>query len=288
MASHLERIVYLNGEFIPGSEASVSIFDRGLLFADAVYEGLGVRNGRIIDFETHMARLRRSLSELDIPEPHSEGEFRAILEELIEANHMPNGFLYLHITRGEADRDYLYHDGLTPNVFAFVQPGEENAEKVARDGIAIRSHPDLRWKRRDIKTSNLLGQVMAKNKAYGAEAYEALMVDEEGFVTEGGATSFFMIKDEVIFVRPVTNEILNGVTRRAMLKVAGQENMSLSETRYTLQQVFDADEAFITGASTYIQPVVEVDGRKIGNGKPGPVTLKLQKLYFELCDAGAI
>ena len=288
MASHLERIVYLNGEFIPGGEASVSIFDRGLLFADAVYEGLGVRNGRIVDFGMHMARLRRSMGELDIPEPHSEAEFRTILEELIEANHMRNGFLYLHVTRGEADRDYLYHDDLIPNVFAFVQPGEDKAEKAARNGVAMRSHPDLRWKRRDIKTSNLLGQVMAKNKAHGAGAYEALMVDEEGFVTEGGATSFFMIKDEVIFVRPVTNEILNGVTRRAMLKIADQENLRLSETRYTLPQVFEADEAFITGASTYIQPVVEVDGRKIGNGKPGQVTLKLQKLYLELCDAGAI
>lgn len=288
MASHLKRIVYLNGEFIPGGEATVSIFDRGLLFADAVYEGLGVRNGRIIDFEMHMARLRRSLGELDIPEPNSEEGFRTILETLIEANRMRVGFLYLHVTRGEADRNYLYDGRLKPNVFAFVQPGEEKAEKLSREGVAMRSHPDLRWKRRDIKTSNLLGQVMAKNSADRADAYEALMVDDEGQVTEGGATSFFMIKDDVVYVRPATNEILNGVTRRAMLKIAEQEKLRLIGDRYTLQQVFDADEAFITGASNHIQPVVEVDGRKIGNGKPGPVTLRLQKLYLKLCDAGVI
>ncbi|MEM7068511.1 MAG: D-amino acid aminotransferase [Pseudomonadota bacterium] len=280
VAPHLERTVYLNGEFLPGKEANISIFDRGLLFADAVYEGLGVRNGRIIDFDNHMKRLRRSLGELAIPEPKSEVEFAAILQKLISINGMEEGFLYLHITRGTGDRDYLHSEELKPTVFAFTQPGKDNSEKMDTIGVTMISHLDLRWKRRDIKTSNLLGQVIAKNAADRAGGYEALMVDDEGFVTEGGATSFFMIKGRKIFARPVTNEILHGITRQAMLKVAGEEEMEVTEQVYSLQDAYDADEAFITGASSYIQPVVRIDDRDIGDGKPGEITLKLRAAYL--------
>ncbi|MEM7214319.1 MAG: D-amino-acid transaminase [Pseudomonadota bacterium] len=285
MASHLERIVYVNGEFLPGSEARISIFDRGFLFADAVYEGLGVRNGKIIDFSMHVARLKRSLGELNIPEPFDDVELKTVLEHLVSVNRITEGFAYLHVTRGEGERDYLYEPGLRPSVIAFVQSSGEKHENIEENGISMSSQRDLRWKRRDIKTSNLLGQVIAKNAASNAGTYEALLVDDNGNITEGGATSFFIVKDRAIIARPVTHEILHGITRQTMLKVAEHLSMEITEQIFTLQEAYSADEAFITGASSYIQPVVQIDGMNIGDGKPGPVTLQLRKSYLEFCDS---
>ena len=281
VASHLDRIVYLNGEFIRGSEAKLSIFDRGLLFSDAVYEGFGVLDSHIIDIDVHLGRLTRSMAELNLTPPMDSAGFTDVLTALAEKNQMTTGFIYLHITRGEADRDYVYSSLLKANVFAFVQPDESDAAKQAPKGVKMATHPDLRWKRRDIKTSNLLGQVMAKQAADNAGAYEALMIDDQGFVTEGGATSFFIVSSKCIIARPVTNEILHGVTRRAMLAVAERQALTIETRRFTLDEVFSADEAYLTGASSYIQPVIEVDGQSIGNGQPGPVTLSLRAEYLK-------
>ena len=281
VADYLDRIVYLNGAFIAAREAKLSIFDRGLLFADAVYEGLGVLDGHIVDFDMHMARLTRSLGELAITLPMPIDDIRTVLQGLIEDNSLSNGFLYLHVTRGEADRDYVYASGLKQNVFAFVQPHDHfDAENV--EGVRMISHRDLRWKRRDIKTSNLLGQVIAKQAADKAGAYEALLVDDEGFITEGGATSFFIIRDGTLVVRPVSNDILHGITRQAMLKLAAAEGLKMDTRRFTLEECYGADEAFITGASTYIQPVADIDGHTIGTGSPGPITMKLRTEYLKL------
>ena len=168
MTSHLDRIVYFNGAFLKGSDAKISIFDRGFLFADAVYEGLGVLDGRVVDRAMHLARLKRSLGELKIPNPHSDDEYTAIFDRLIAENDLDEGFIYFQITRGEADRDYVYPADLTPNVLGFVQETPEPSAPVT--GRAMRTHPDLRWKRRDIKTTNLLGQVLAKTAADAAGA----------------------------------------------------------------------------------------------------------------------
>ena len=282
MASHLDRIVYLNGQFIQASEAKISIFDRGLLFADAVYEGFGVIDGRIIDIDVHLGRLSRSLAELEITAPMLAPEFSQVLQQLINNNAMSEGFLYLHITRGEADRDYVYTGNMQANVFAFVQPFEQADEQQQPKAVKMVSHPDLRWKRRDIKTSNLLGQVIAKQAAHNAGAYEALMIDDEGFITEGGATSFFIVTADAIVARPVTNEILHGVTRRSMLKVAQEEDLLVEIRRFTLNEAIGANEAFLTGASSYIQPVIQIDDSKIGDGTPGPITLKLRSKYLQM------
>ena len=282
VASHLDRIVYLNGQFIQASKAKISIFDRGLLFADAVYEGFGVLDGQIIDVDVHLSRLSRSLSELEMNAPMQTSEFAEMLQQLVDKNEMSVGFLYLHITRGEADRDYIYTDNLQANVFAFLQPFENADELQHPKGVKMVSHPDLRWKRRDIKTSNLLGQVIAKQAANKAGAYEALMIDDQGLITEGGATSFFIVKDNVIIARPVTNEILHGVTRRAMLKVAEQQSLTIEVRRFALAEAILADEAFLTGASSYIEPVVQIDDSKIGDGAPGPITLKLRSEYLQM------
>ena len=282
MASHLERIVYLNGAFVAGKDAQISIFDRGLLFADAVYEGLGVMNGHVVDFDMHMNRLERSLGELNIPAPLERMGILEILNTLIEKNEMQEGFVYFHITRGEADRDYVYSDALKPNVFAFMQACDATQSDVEAIGVKMTSHPDLRWKRRDIKTSNLLGQVIAKQAADDAGSYEALLVDDAGFVTEGASTSFFIVVGGVLVVRPVTNEILHGITRRAMLNVVAEKNLEMEERRFTLEEALKADEAFLTGASSAIEPVIEIDGNIIGSGKPGVITLALRQRYLEI------
>lgn len=274
------RTVYLNGEFVPEDQASLPIFDRGLLFADAVYEGLGVLDGQIIDFVHHMARLRRSLGELEIAEPMDQDGFFTFLMELIRRNGIDEGFLYLHITRGVHDRDYLYPDNLAPNIFAFTQPLHGLTADEIPHPLSMQSSPDLRWARRDIKTSNLLGQVMAKQVAREAGVDEALMIDPEGFVTEGGCTSFFIVKDRVLHVRPLANDVLHGVTRKTMLRVAGEEGVEVSEGKFTLEDAYAADEAFQTGASSYVEPIGQIDGRVIGDGQPGPFTLKLREAYL--------
>jgi D-alanine transaminase len=282
----MSRVVYLNGAFLAEAEAKLPIFDRGLLFADAVYEGLGVLDGQVVDFLAHMARLRRSLGELAIPEPMSQDEIFAVLMRLIAENSLDEGFLYFHVTRGTADRDYLYPAGLTPNVFAFTQPqGDERADDAPQP-ISMVSTPDLRWARRDIKTSNLLGQVLAKTAAHKAGATEALMIDPEGFVTEGGAVSFFIVAGGAIVARPVSNDILHGITRQSMLAVAEARGMRVEARRITLAEVYAADEAFVTGASSWVQPVGLIDGRPIGDRRPGQVTLDLRADYLRRVRAG--
>ena len=283
VASHLERVVYINGEYVYGKDAMLSIFDRGLLFSDAAYEGFGVLDSKITDIDVHLGRLQRSLKQLNIPMPMTESEFVDVLNQLVIKNNIDEGFLYLHVTRGESDRDYIYSANLTPNVFAFSQPFEsEKDPQNPPKGVKMVTHPDLRWKRRDIKTSNLLGQVMAKQAADDAGGYEALMIDDQGFVTEGGATSFFIVTGGSIIARPVTNEILHGVTRRAMLKVAEEQSLSIETRKYTLDEAINADEAFITGASSYIEPVVQIDSHIIGSGSPGSVALNLRSNYLQM------
>lgn len=277
--SHLDRIVYLNGSFLKGREAKISIFDRGLLFADSVYEGLGVLDRRIVDRALHLARLKRSLAALQIPNPHSDAEYAEIFDRLIAENGLDEGFVYFQITRGEADRDYVYAADLTPNVLAFTQEAPDPGAGLR--GRVLRTHPDLRWKRRDIKTTNLLGQVLAKTAAEAAGAYEALMIDEAGLITEGGATSFFIVTGGTVIARPVDTDILHGITRQTMLRVADALGYQVALRKIKLADALAADEAFITGASSYIEPVVEIDGQIIGDGAPGRYTCALRARYLE-------
>jgi D-alanine transaminase len=275
-----DRIVYLNGKYIPEVEATLPIFDRGLLFADAVYEGLGILDGQIVDFVYHLQRLEQSLLKIAIPITFTTDEMFSILMRLINKNSTRNGFLYLHVTRGVGDRAFHYHDGYTPNIFAFTQ-GEKFPADAIPPPVSLLTGPDLRWARRDIKTTNLLAQVMVKHEAHTAGAYEALMIDQNGIVTEAGSSSFFFIKDGNLFVRPVTNEILHGITRQTMLRVANRMSLKIVEKLYTLDEVLDADEAMITASSIYVLPVGKIDAHLIGNGKPGPFTLALRKDYLK-------
>ncbi|MDB3891567.1 aminotransferase class IV [Alphaproteobacteria bacterium] len=275
----MTNIVFINGEYLPDTQAKLSIFDRGLLFADAVYEGFGILDSQIVDFEYHIDRLNSSLAKLNIPSPMDRDELLVMLMHLITVNEAEVGFLYLHITRGEGDRNYIYNDSYVPNLFAFIQKEKFTAADAPKL-LSVHSVPDLRWARRDIKTTNLLGQVMAKQAAHEYGADEALMVDDDGFVTEAGSSSFFFIKDRVMYVRPVTNAILHGITRQTMLRVAAEHQITIREEYYTLEQAKDADEAFMTASSLYVAPVVAIDDTVIGNGEAGTITMLMRDAYI--------
>ena len=279
-----QRIVFLNGKFVPEAEASLPIFDRGLLFADAVYEGFGILDGQIVDFIYHMQRLEQSLAKIAIPITFTtDGMFHDMMA-LIEKNEVKNGFLYLHVTRGTGDRAFHYHDAYIPNIFGFTQ-GEKFAADEKPPAITLRTAPDLRWARRDIKSTNLLAQVMVKHAAHKAGDYEALMIDQDGYVTEAGSSSFFFIKDNELFIRPVTNEILHGITRQTMLRVAQQMDLKFVERIYKLDEVLQADEALITASSIYVLPVSKIDDHVIADGQAGRFTVALRKAYLETARA---
>ena len=283
----MSRTVYLNGSYLPEDEARVSIFDRGLLFAEAVYEVTGVIDGKLLEFAPHMARLERSLGELGMDKPISTENLLEVHRELVRRNAIVEGLVYLQISRGAADRDFIPDDGMPGTVFLFTQSKPQSENAKLKTGVALKSVPDQRWLRRDIKTVGLLAQVRAKQQAKAAGAYEALMV-EDGVVTEGGATSAYIIKGNKLITRPVSNRILAGVTRAALLALVKETDIELEERLFTLEEAYDADEAFITGASTYVCPVVEIDGKQIGGGQPGPVVRRLQEIYLEEARASAI
>lgn len=282
----MSRLVYCNGDYCPEEEAKVSIFDRGLLFADGVYEVVGVLEGKLLDFDRHMARLERSLGELSMDNPLSRDQLLEIHRRLVAENGLTEGLVYLQITRGAADRDFVWEEGMTPTLFLFTQEKPLMEDRETQTGIAMKSVEDLRWARRDIKSVGLLAQVLAKRAAKAAGAKEALMV-MDGVVTEGGATSVFIVKDGKVITRPLSNTILPGVTRGALLELAAETDIEIEERPVTLAETYEADEAFITGASTF-WPVIEIDGKRIGGGQPGPVARRLRELYLKHARATAI
>jgi len=277
----MTRTVWLNGEFVAEEDAKISIFDRGVLFADSIYEGFGVLNGQIVDYAPHMVRLHRSLGEIGMSIDISDDALFEASMELLRQNDAEDGFLYLQITRGVQERNYLYPDDLAPTMFAFFQPAPKMyADKAS--GLSMQSTRDIRWARRDIKSNNLLGQVMAKVVADKAGAGEALMLDDDGYITEGGSVSFFIVDaDKRLYARPLGEDLLPGITRIKMLEVAEELGLTVVEERFKIEDVFAAKEAFVTAASTHVRPVTEVDGRTIGNGHPGELTMRLRQAYFE-------
>jgi D-alanine transaminase len=276
-----ERTVYLNGELVLESQAKISIFDRSVLFGDALYEVAGITRGKLVDFDNHMLRYQRNLESLNIPQPLTPGQIRELFKQLIQLNHIDDGMVYMQISRGVADRDYVYEENMQPTVFMFTQPLTEGEKNAAREGIKLVSVPDIRWARRDIKTVNLLGQVLAKQEAHNAGGSEALMIDPEGFVTECGSSSFFMVKGNQILTRRLNRDILPGVTRKALIRLCEEQKIDLVESRFDLATALKADEAFITAASIYLMPVNQIDDQKIGDSMPGPVTRKLLEIYSD-------
>lgn len=287
----MSRTVYLNGDYLLEEEAKVSIFDRAFLMADGVYEVTSVLDGKLVDFDGHLARLERSLSELDIEKPAEFDNLLEIHRELVRINEVVEGGVYLQVTRGAPDdRDFVFPDPeqVKPTLVLFTQskPGLVDSP-AAKTGIKVISIDDIRWGRRDIKTVQLLYPSMGKMMAKAAGCDDAWMV-EDGHVTEGTSNNAYIVKGGKIITRDLSHDILHGITRAAVLRFAREAQMEVEERPFTIDEAKGADEAFITSASTFVTPVVAVDGVKVGEGAPGPVAARLREIYIEESRKSAI
>jgi len=280
----MTRTVFVNGAYVPENEAKISIFDRGFLMADGVYEVTSVLQGKLIDFEGHAVRLERSLNELDMGMPCTIDELLEIHRELVRVNEIDEGLVYLQITRGsDGDRDFAFPDpeATKPTLVLFTQskPGMANSA-ASQKGAKIISIEDIRWGRRDIKTVQLLYPSMGKMMAKKVGCDDAWMV-EEGFVTEGTSNNAYIVKGNKIITRGLSNDILHGITRAAVLRMAKEAQMEVEERSFTIEEAKEADEAFTTSASAFVMPVVEIDGATMGDGTPGPIAKRLREIYLD-------
>ena len=278
------RTVYVNGEYLPENEARVSIFDRGFLMADGVYEVTSVLDGKLIDFDGHAARLERSLGALDMASPIEMDDLLEVHRELVRLNGINEGLIYMQITRGApADRDFAFPDPEVTKgtivLFTQNKPGLAD-NPAAKKGMKVISIEDIRWGRRDIKTVQLLYPSMGKMMARKAGVDDAWMV-QDGFVTEGTSNNAYIVKGNKIITREASPDILKGITRTAVLRFAREAQMEVEERNFTIEEARQADEAFITSASTFVMPVVEIDGVPLGDGTPGRVAPRLREIYLD-------
>ncbi|KEQ54517.1 D-amino-acid transaminase [Sphingobium chlorophenolicum] len=281
-------IAYLNGRFVPLEQAQVSVLDRGFLFADGIYEVAAVIDGKLVDSASHLARLERSTGAIGIALPLSLAEIEAAQKELVARNGLTEGLVYLQITRGaDATRDFLPSPDIQPTLVMFVQAKPFLDVPAVRNGIAVATMPDLRWARRDIKSVGLLAQAMAKRAAADAGAQEAWMV-EDGFVTEGASSTAFIVTEEGIVTRPYSQAVLAGCTGAALNALAEESGIAIIRRPFTVAEAMSAKEAFIASASTLCQSVVRIDGQTIGDGKPGPVAMRLRALYIDFARRTAV
>ncbi|MFP3920408.1 MAG: D-amino-acid transaminase [Dichotomicrobium sp.] len=277
----MTRSAYVNGEFVDAENAKVSIFDRGFLFADGVYEITAVLGGRMIDFRPHLERLRSSLAKLDMTLEMDDAAIEALHHELIERNGLENGVVYIQVTRGVAERDFAYPPDATPTVIGFTQTRDYAGDRNAVTGVPVITTPDLRWARRDIKSIALLAQAMGKQEAKQRGAFEAWMV-QDGLVTEGTSSSSFIVdNDGVIITRALSRDILPGLTRGRLLTLIESEDLPVNQRPFSVEEALAAREAFLTSASSFVLPVVSIDGHPIGDGTPGPVARRLRELYLD-------
>jgi len=274
----LSRTVYVNGTFVPEEQAKISVFDRGFIFGDGVYEVVPVISGKLVDKQYFLERLDRSLDELSIAWPCTKQEYMEVMEQLVESNLLTEGIVYSQVTRGIADRDFPFPENVSPSFVAFTSNMELLDNPLVKSGIHVITTPDLRWRRRDIKSVNLLGQVLAKQDAITRGGHEGWMV-EDRIVTEGVSSSAYIVKNTTIITRPLSNAILPGIRRRTLLEIASNAGIDVEERIFTIEEAIAADEAFISSATNMTLGVVSIDGHQIGNGTPGPVTIRLRELY---------
>ena len=282
----MERIAWLNGDYVPLAEAKISAQDRGFLFADGIYEFTAVLDGKLVDSGAHLARFARSAAGLDLKLPISTDEIEAVQRELIVRNRLDQGGVYFQLTGGPAERDFLA-PSTTPTLFLFTQAGDVLDRPTAKTGIAVKTIPDPRWARRDIKSIMLLGQVLAKREAAAAGAQEAWLVDTAGFITEGASSSALIVtQDGTLVTRPNSRAILPGCTRKAVLAIAERDGVKVEERLFSIAEARGAREAILTSASNFVLPVVTIDGAPVSDGKPGPIARRLRELYIEAARAG--
>ena len=285
----MDQIAYVNGSFVPLTEAKVSILDRGFLFADGIYEVSAVLDGKLVDNASHLARLERSVGEIALALPESLERILEIQRELIARNRLAHGLVYMQVTRGaDKGRDFAFPKGVRPTFVMFTSVKDIINAPSARTGIGVITVPDIRWARRDIKSVALLAQVLAKQAAAEAGAGEAWMV-EDGKVTEGGSSSAFILtQDDVLVTRQNSSAILPGCTRKAVVALAEERQLRIEERPFTIAEALAAKEAFITSASSFVQPVVSIDGKNVADGKPGPMAARLREIYIDFARATAV
>jgi D-alanine transaminase len=280
----IPRIVYVNGRFVPYRAASVHVEDRGYQFADGVYEVCAIRHGALIDLEPHIARLKRSMGELRIPAPMSDRALGLVFHEVIRRNTVATGLLYVQVTRGVAGRDHPFPTTIIkPSLVVMARPIDfQQQEARAAAGVSVITVPDIRWRRCDIKSIGLLGNVLAKQAAREAGAAEAWMIDDAGLITEGASTNAWIVDEHgVLRTRALSDRILPGVTRGELLPIAARLGVKVETSAFTPSEAYASREAFMTSASSAVVPVIAIDGRKIGNGRPGPVAAELRKTYWD-------
>ena len=277
----MSRVAYVNGLYLPHRRAAVHVEDRGYQFADGVYEVIAVKNGRFVDDTPHLERLDRSLRELEIAPPMSRAALRVVMAEMLRRNRIRDGILYIQMTRGVAARDHPFPADSDASVVMTARLEPPQDPRLGENGVDVISIPDIRWKRCDIKSVSLLPNILGKQAAHRAGAFEAWQINEEGFVTEGTSTNAWIVDAEGrLCTPPIDEQILSGITRRRILKLAEREGIEFSERYFTLKEAQSAREAFITSTTTLVLPVTTIDDAVIGNGKPGTFTCKLREHYL--------
>ena len=280
----MSRIAYVNGRYVAHAEAQIHIEDRGYQFADGVYEVAAIFRGQIIDEDGHLERMKRSLGELQMDMPMPEGSFRLVCRETLRRNRVRDGIIYIQVSRGVSPRDHPFPNDIksalvmTARAVAWPQNADDD------QGAEVATVADIRWLRRDVKSISLLPNILAKQEAREKSAYEAWFVDGDGFVTEGSSTNAGIVDDQGrIVTRQLDNNILGGITRATVLKLARENSIEIVERAFTVDEALAAPEAFLTSTTSFIKGIVGIDGAKVGDGKPGPVTRRLRALYLEYC-----
>jgi D-alanine transaminase len=277
----MSKIAYLNSKYINFNKAKIHIEDRGLQFSDSVYEVVPFYNKKLIDFNFHIKRLKYSLKELQIKYIVKEDKLKKIFYKIIRLNNIRNGIVYLQITRGVQSRDHNYRNNLIPNLIIYTINRKLNLPNSNFKGVKAITYKDLRWKRRDIKTVSLLANVLAKKEAVRKKAYEAILIDN-GKITEATASNVWIVKNNKLITHPSNTDILKGITRETVKKLIKKNKLNLKETSFTKKELYNADEVFITSASSFVTPIIKVDSKLVNKGKIGRITLQLATLYADL------
>ena len=274
---------YLNGKYLPLSKAKISVTDRGFQFSDGVYEVIASYDGTLIDIDLHLKRLKKSLKEIDIKINLSIEEILKISNKIQSMDNLKTGIIYIQVTRGNQNpRDHKYANNLKPNIIIYsIQKDLKANDQLSKKGVPVITYPDIRWLRADIKSISLLGNVMAVNKAKDMKCHEAILIDQNSNVTEGNSSSIWIIKGNKCITHPLTNKILNGVTRKKLISIIKKNDLIFEEKIFKKELLFKANEVFMTNATNFIMPIVKVDKIKIGKGLPGVISLLLRKQYLQ-------
>ncbi len=282
----MTRVAYVNGRYLPHNAAHVHIEDRSMQFADGVYEVVAVLDGRLVDRDWHHERLERSLGELGIGSPMSRAALDSVLDEVVRRNRVDEGLVYLQVGRGVAPRNHVFPENVRPSVVATARPARPASASALTEGVRVISAPDQRWRRCDVKSVALLANVLTKQQAAEAGAYEAWQVDGDGMVTEGTHSNAWIVDhDGTIVTRPESNAILSGITRRRLLALVREAGLAVEERAFSLEEAKEAREAFLTSTSSFVVPVVQIDDTVIANGQPGTVAERLLGLYLDFTTA---